>query len=125
MNLLLDSHALLWAMHSPAKLSRTARESIQDSANPVFFSAASIWELAIKSGKGLLRLDVNFLKAVAEANFVELPVRSAHAWAVRSLPQLHGDPFDRLLVCQAQLDGLTLVTRDTFLADYRISILEA
>jgi PIN domain nuclease of toxin-antitoxin system len=123
MRLLLDSHVLLWALHSPGKLAPAARRAIEDGANAVFFSAASIWEIAIKAGKRLLEVDDGLLEAIQEVGFVELPVRGAHAWAVKSLATIHGDPFDRILVAQTQIEQLTLVTRDRFLAGYNISIL--
>jgi PIN domain nuclease of toxin-antitoxin system len=123
--LLLDSHALLWALHAPEKLAAPARSAIEDGANPVFFSSASIWELAIKSGKGLLHLDDGFFEAIAETRLTELPVRASHSWAIRLLPAIHSDPFDRMLVAQAQIERLTLVTRDQFLGKYRVPILAA
>jgi PIN domain nuclease of toxin-antitoxin system len=125
MNLLLDSHALLWALSAPEKLSATARAAIEDGNNPVFFSSASIWELAIKSAKGQLEIKGNLLLAAESANFIELPVRSNHAWAVRSLPTIHSDPFDRILAAQAEIERLTLVTRDQFLEKYSIRVLPA
>jgi len=100
MNMLLDTHALVWALHAPQKLADPARAAIEDGANAVYYSAASVWELAIKSGKGLIELDVRFLEAAAEAPFTELPLRGSHAWAVRSLPPIHSDPFDRILAAQ-------------------------
>lgn len=125
MNLLIDSHVLLWALHAPEKLAPAARLAIEEGANPVFYSAASIWELAIKSAKGLLQVEAGFLEAINETRLVEMPVRSAHGWAVRLLPPIHADPFDRILVAQAQAEGLTLVTRDQFLEQYRVPILAA
>ncbi len=125
MNLLIDSHVLLWALYAPEKLSSRARTAIEDAANPVFYSAASIWELAIKSAKGLLKVDGGFLEAIIETRLVELPVRTTHAWAVWSLPPVHADPFDRILVAQAQAERLTLVTRDQFLDRYDVPILAA
>jgi PIN domain nuclease of toxin-antitoxin system len=125
MRLLLDSHALLWALHSPEKLAPAARNAIEEGENPVFYSAASVWELSIKSAKGLLELDDNLLDALAAMNFVELPIRGLHAWVVKSLPPVHGDPFDRILVAQAKTENLTLVTRDQFLVQYQISLLAA
>lgn len=125
MTLLLDSHALLWALHSPGNLTPAARRAIEDGANAVFFSAASVWEIAIKAGKRLLEIEDGLLEAIQEAGFVELPVRAAHAWEVKALPALHRDPFDRILVAQTRTERLTLVTRDQFLAGYNISILAA
>jgi PIN domain nuclease of toxin-antitoxin system len=123
--LLLDSHALLWAMHAPEKLSASSRRAIAEGSNAVYFSSASIWELAIKSAKGQLQMDEGFLEAVAQTRFTELPVRAGHAWAIQSLPPIHADPFDRILVAQALTERLTLVTRDQFLDQYRIPVLAA
>jgi PIN domain nuclease of toxin-antitoxin system len=125
MTLLLDSQALLWALHAPAKLEPAARRAIEDGGNTVFFSAASAWEIAIKAGKRLLEIEDGFLEAIEAAGFVELPVRAVHAWEVKSLAPLHGDPFDRILVAQARIERFTLVTRDQFLAGYSIPILAA
>jgi PIN domain nuclease of toxin-antitoxin system len=125
MTLLLDSHALLWALHSPEKLAPGARRAIEDGANAVFFSAASIWEIAIKAGKRLLEVEDGLLDAIEVTGFVELPVRAAHAWEVMCLGAIHGDPFDRILVAQTRLERLTLVTRDRFLTSYNISVLIA
>lgn len=125
MTILLDTHALLWALSAPEKLSTAARLAIEDGNNPVFYSSASIWELSIKSAKGLLEIEDAFLNELETANFVELPVRSNHAWAVRSLPPIHADPFDRILAAQAQIERLTLITRDQFLEKYAVRILLA
>jgi PIN domain nuclease of toxin-antitoxin system len=125
MNLLLDSHALLWALHAPEKLEPEARTAIETGDRMVFYSSASIWELAIKSTKGLLTIDGDLIAAAAEARFTELPIRSVHAWAVRYLPAIHADPFDRMLVAQAQVERLALVTRDRHLAEYRVPVVAA
>jgi PIN domain nuclease of toxin-antitoxin system len=125
MTLLLDSHVLLWALHAPGKLAAPARGAIEDGANTIFYSSASIWELAIKSAKGLLSIEDGFLQAAESASFLELPIRGHHAWIVKSLPPIHGDPFDRILVAQARAEGLTLVTRDRFLGGYNLPILAA
>ncbi len=125
MTLLLDSHALIWALLAPEKLAPQARQAIEDGTNAVFFSAASIWEIAIKSSKRSLPIDDAFWQTAFELNFVELPVRARHAWAVKSLPHLHGDPFDRVIVTQAQIEQMTLVTRDRFLGAYNVNILTA
>ncbi|HTG43667.1 MAG TPA: type II toxin-antitoxin system VapC family toxin [Verrucomicrobiae bacterium] len=125
MTLLLDSHALLWALHSPGKLAPAARRAIEDGTNAVFFSAASTWEIAIKTGKRLLEVEDGLLEAIHEVGFVELPVRAAHTWEIKALAAIHGDPFDRILVAQTRIERLTLVTRDQFLSGYNISILAA
>ena len=125
MTLLLDSHVLLWSLHAPNKLVPAARRAIEDGANVVFFSAASIWEIAIKAGKGLLEIEDGLIAAIQEVGFAELPVRAAHAWEVKALPSVHSDPFDRILVAQARAERLTLVTRDQFLGGYNIQLLPA
>lgn len=125
MNLLLDSHVLLWALHDPRRLSPGARAAVTDPANPVFYSPASVWELVIKSAKGQLELDADIVAAANEARFTELPIRSSHAWAVRGLPTLHGDPFDRILIAQAITERLTLVSRDGVFASYGVALLKA
>jgi PIN domain nuclease of toxin-antitoxin system len=125
MTLLLDSHTLLWAIYAPHKLAPAARQALEDGTNAVFFSVVSLWELAIKCSKGSLEIDDGFIEEVGAANFVELSIRPVHAWGVKSLPPLHGDPFDRLLVTQATQERMTLVTRDQFLAAYGINILTA
>lgn len=122
---LLDSHALLWSLYAPPELSLAARKKIEDEANPIFFSAASVWEIAIKTAKGRLETEDRFVAAISEMGFVEVPVRAVHAWEVQRLPAIHGDPFDRILVAQARVERLTLITRDRFLADYGIQTLTA
>ncbi len=124
-SLLVDTHALVWALHAPAKLSKAARNEIEDGGNLVYFSSASIWELAIKSAKGLIEIEQGFIEAIQEAAITELPVRASHAWQVRGLPMIHGDPFDRILVAQAQMERLILVTRDQHLEAYGIATITA
>jgi PIN domain nuclease of toxin-antitoxin system len=125
MNLLLDTHALLWALHTPERLSQEARAAIGDGSRLVYFSAASVWELAIKSSRGKLDIDADFLRAAELSRFSELPVRSEHAWAVRDLPPFHGDPFDRILISQAMVEKLTIVTRDHLFSEYGVPVTEA
>lgn len=111
MNLLLDSHALLWALSDPGKLSRPVLEALEEPANIVAFSAASVWELELKASKGKLTLPPNWIATAVETGFVEWKIDSAHALASTRLPWHHADPFDRLLVAQAKATGFTLVTR--------------
>lgn len=125
MNLLLDSHALLWALALPAKLQAAAMEAIRAPGNAVFYSPASIWELEIKCARGKLELPENWLAAIAPSGFLELPITGIHAQAAARLPWLHQDPFDRMLVAQAQLEELTLVSRDRFAAACKVPLLEA
>ncbi|HYH09183.1 MAG TPA: type II toxin-antitoxin system VapC family toxin [Thermoanaerobaculia bacterium] len=121
MKLLLDTHLLLWAAGQPARLSAEAKKLLEDSANELLFSAASLWEITIKASldRDDFRVDARALRgALLEHGFVELPVTSEHALHVGSLPPLHKDPFDRLLLAQAIAEGVTLLTTDTVLARY-------
>jgi len=119
--LLVDTHLLLWAVASSRRLPRGARALIEDPANEVYYSAASIWEIAIKSAlrRKDFRVDVPaLLAALARMGFVELPVTGAHAARVVQLANIHRDPFDRLLVAQSVVEPLTLLTNDRLLARY-------
>ena len=121
MNLLLDTHVLLWAAGVPERLPDDGRALLEDQDAKLFFSAASLWEVAIKSGLGRadLRVDPRVLRrGLLENGYVELAVTGAHAVAVDLLPPIHKDPFDRLLIAQARVEGLTLVTADQVVARY-------
>lgn len=125
MNVLLDTHLLLWAAGEPEKLSVEARRIIEDPLSTLWFSAASFWEIAIKLGLGRadFRVDPRLLRrGLIENGFVELPISSAHAVGVDLLPPLHKDPFDRLLVAQAIHEAVTLLTADRQVALYPGSI---
>lgn len=124
MRILLDSHTLLWWMGDPTKIKARARTLIADSANEVFASAASIWELGLKVSKGKLRLPLAFHETLGDHGIRTLPFTASHAMASISLPAIHGDPFDRALVAQCRLENLTLATRDDMLGDYGIPVLE-
>jgi PIN domain nuclease of toxin-antitoxin system len=121
MKLLLDSHFLLWTAFDPDRLSDGARQLIEDVGNDLLFSAASIWEIAIKDALG--RTDfhcdpVLLRRGLLDNGYEELPITSAHAVAVGRLPSIHKDPFDRMLVAQAIAEGITLLTADARLASY-------
>jgi PIN domain nuclease of toxin-antitoxin system len=119
--LLLDTHFLLWSVASSRKLPSDARALLIDPRNTILFSAASIWEVAIKStlGRPDFRVDVaRLLEAAADTGFIELPVTSAHAARVTTLPDLHKDPFDRLLIAQALAESALLLTNDAPLGQY-------
>ena len=121
MKLLLDTHLLLWAAGDPDRLSAAARALIGAPENEVWFSAASVWEVAIKSGLGRADFQVNprlLRRGLLDNGYHELPVGSEHAVAIDSLPPLHKDPFDRLLVAQARVEGITLLTTDDAVAQY-------
>jgi len=120
---LLDTHLLLWAAARSARLPREARELLQDDSNDVYYSAASIWEIAIKSSlrRKDFRVDLTQLLAtLPEMGLVELPVTAAHAAGVTRLPSIHRDPFDRLLIAQSIVEPLTLLTNDALLDRYRV-----
>lgn len=118
-SLLLDTHALLWSIGAPDKLSPRAKEAIVDGANVVYVSAASVWEIAIKRASGKLRAPDDLLDQIFEPGFLELPITAVHAERAGTLPPLHRDPFDRMLVAQASCERLTIVTTDARLAAYR------
>ncbi len=100
-----------------------ALKAIEAPAGPVYFSAASVWEMAIKSALGKLEMPEDLVATMEERGFLELPVQSSHALVAGALPPHHGDPFDRMLVAQAQSEGLTLVTSDGRIAAYEVSTL--
>jgi PIN domain nuclease of toxin-antitoxin system len=120
--LLVDTHALLWWLADDGGLSSAAREALADPASEALVSAATIWEIAIKNALGRLIVPADLPDVVAEQGFISLPVDAAHTWRVRTLPPHHRDPFDRLLIAQAQVERLTLVTADARFADYEVDI---
>ncbi len=125
MRLLLDTHLLLWAAAKSRRLPKPVRPLLEDAANEVFFSAASLWEIVIKSSlrREELGVDVAVLRpALAEMGFEELPVSGAHAERLATLPPLHKDPFDRMLVAQSLAERLLLLTNDGVLGGYGESV---
>lgn len=121
MKLLLDTHVLLWAAGEPERLSSEARETIADEDNELFFSAASLWDVAIKSGLGRddFTVDARLLRRnLLDNGYREVPVASEHAVAIDGLPPIHRDPFDRLLVAQAMVEGIALLTAYERVAQY-------
>lgn len=125
MRLLVDSHVLLWWLQADPRLAATVAEAMEDGDNALYLSTASAWELSIKQSIGKLRVDVDLRSHAIEQGFIELPVTGAHATAIRDLPFHHKDPFDRMLVAQATVEGLTLVTADDALAAYGVPLLSA
>lgn len=121
MKLLLDTHLLLWAAGQPNRLSAAALKLIDHPANELLFSAASLWEVAIKRGLGRndFQADPRLLRrGLLDNGYGELPILSDHVVAIDSLPPIHKDPFDRLLVAQATVEGITLLTADSVVAQY-------
>ena len=121
MKLLLDTHLLLWAAGEPKRLSKQARTLIDNPDNELLFSAASLWEVAIKRGLGRedFKVDARLLRrGLLDNGYSELPIISDHIVATESLPPIHEDPFDRVLVAQATVEGVTLLTIDSLVAQY-------
>lgn len=125
MKLLLDTHTLLWWLDNNPTLSTTAREAISLAENEVYVSAVTAWEIVIKSRLGKLRIPARLDKELAAHRFQPLPITLAHALAVDALPDHHEDPFDRMLIAQAMVEGLMLVTRDLNIRKYRVTVLQA
>lgn len=126
MKLLLDTHILLWAAGQTEKLSDSARILLTTPENVLYFSAASIWEIVIKLGLGREGFKVDpyrLRKMLVEHGYTELPITAEHALRVDSLPLLHKDPFDRLLIAQARSEGMLLLTCDTAVSQYQESVL--
>ena len=123
--LLLDTHVLLWSLAEPARLRDGARDAIEDPDNDVFVSAITAWEISAKRAKGRLVAPDDLAGIVEEKGFMHLPLTFHHAEQAGRLPRHHPDPFDRLLVAQAQGEGLVLVTRDARIPLYGIRTMAA
>lgn len=125
--LLLDTHALIWWLGGDARLGAKARTAIRDRKNDVFVSAASAWECAIKVASGKLPqaapLISSFRDVLEDAGFLNLDIASAHALAAGALPRHHGDPFDRMLIAQALIEDMTLVSNERAFAAYRVPLI--
>ncbi len=121
MKLLLDTHLLIWAADDAQRLPQSLRELMADPANELVFSAASVWEITIKRGlnRSDFQVDARALRrGLIDNGYIELPIRSEHVVAIDALPPIHKDPFDRLLVAQAQVEGIRLLTNDATVALY-------
>ena len=123
--LLLDTHVHFWCLHDPAQLSMEVRRRIEDPASAVFVSAVSAWELEIKQALGKVRFPPDLDAQLHSRSFSELPVHLRHVAALRDLPPLHRDPFDRMLIAQSIEDDLVLVTRDEKILAYPVQSLRA
>jgi PIN domain nuclease of toxin-antitoxin system len=124
--LLLDTHIALWAITDNPKLSTRARKLVQAPENEIYVSAASVWEIAIKHALGRHTIPISGEEArccFAEAGYITLPITEQHAAATETLPPLHADPFDRMLVAQALTEPLKLITHDATVAGYSDDIL--
>ncbi len=124
MDLLLDTHVLLWALSDPSQLAPRVGAAIADPRNDVYVSAVNTWELVIKASLG--RVDLPFAElsdVIEETGFTELPVTILHTLRVRDLPNHHRDPFDRLLVAQALAEEMTLVSADAVVQSYPVTVM--
>ncbi len=124
MEILLDTHMLLWWFTDDSRLSRKARALMADPANMLTVSAATAWEIAIKQALGKMRLDGALEQEVREQGFIMLPVTFAHAAETLTLPAIHRDPFDRMLVAQARVESLPLLTVDPHILQYPANVIE-
>ena len=121
MRLLVDTHLLIWAGLEPDRLSMTAKSYLSEASHELFFSVASIWEVAIKHGLGRqgFRGDPEELRIqLLAGSYTEVDIRSVHAFELARLPAIHGDPFDRIMIAQAMVEGLTLLTADGMVGKY-------
>lgn len=125
MNLLLDTHTVLWWLSDDPALSETARVAIADPENTVFLSAVVVWEIRIKQSIGKLDLPDDFGEVLEAQRFAELRVTVDHAHTIAELPAAHRDPFDRMLVAQAMVEHMVIVTRDRSIADYDVEVIVA
>ena len=125
MNLLLDTHAFLWWLQDNRNLGRESRAAIVDPDNRVFVSAATAWEIAVKRSSGRLEAPGDVGEWIETSGFDALPIEVAHAVASAELPKHHADPFDRLLIAQAVLEGFVLMARDDEIDKYDVEILDA
>ena len=125
LRLLLDTQALVWALGNHPRLGPAARDAITDPDNDAYVSAASVWEIAIKQALGKLRAPQNLSGRVEQDGFKGLPITLFHAEQAGALTPIHRDPFDRLLVAQAQVEGLTIVTSDSVIPRYGVQTLPA
>jgi len=123
--LLLDTHVLLWWLSDEEKLTSEARDAIADPENTIYLSAVVVWEIRIKEAIGKLSLPDAFIETLARQAFVELPITVEQADEISRLPDIHRDPFDRLLIAQAVVEDLTIITRDSVIPDYPVRVVSA
>jgi PIN domain nuclease of toxin-antitoxin system len=125
LNLLVDSHVAVWWLDAPTRLAPAARNAIAEGRNRVYLSVASIWEIGLEAARNKLRLPPDYVDLLQADGFGVLDIRRAHAERATALPPHHADPFDRMLLAQAEIEGLTMVTRDAALRAYGVPIVEA
>jgi PIN domain nuclease of toxin-antitoxin system len=125
LRLLLDTSIFLWWLDDDRRLGPTARAVIADPGNEVFVSSVTAWEISVKRASGKLEAAFDVAAAINDGSFIPLPIDVAHAVAAGELPKHHKDPFDRMLIVQAQLEGLTLVTEDEEIGRYDVELFDA
>lgn len=123
MNFLLDTHVIIWLLDDTSPLTEDVRAMMRDRSHSLTISAASLWEISIKQAIGKLRVADDLINIMEKNGIHSLPITVNHAVAVRSLPLLHNDPFDRMLIAQARSEGLTLVTHDKIFQSYPVACL--
>ncbi|MEI6095410.1 MAG: type II toxin-antitoxin system VapC family toxin [Gammaproteobacteria bacterium] len=125
MSYLLDTHVILWWLSEPQKINEKARNVIRDRSHTIYLSSASFWEMAVKQSIGKLTLPHNLLETLTIEGFKSLPILPQEALGVADLPMIHQDPFDRLIIVQAKLHDLILITADEKIIQYPVSTLKA
>jgi len=125
MNILLDTHVLIWALENNPSLSGAARKAIITASNVVFVSSVSVWEISIKKSLGKLETPDNLQEEIRLHRFTPLNITHDHAELAGKLPDIHKDPFDRMLIAQASIEKLKLVTRDELIARYDVALIKA
>jgi len=125
MNILLDTHVLIWSLENNSTLSDDARNAIIDGNNMVFVSSASVWEINVKKSIGKLDVPDNLLDEIKSHRFAPIDINFDHAELAGSLPYIHKDPFDRILIAQAIIEKFVLITREKIIAKYDVNFLEA
>ena len=120
---LLDTHVVLWLLSDPGRISVAVQATLADPQTALFLSAVSLWEIEIKSGLGKLDAPSDLLEQLRQVRIAELPLQFKHTRNLRALPSIHRDPFDRMLIAQAQSADLTLVTADPVIAQYPVRVL--
>ncbi len=124
MNILLDTHIVIWWYEDPKKLSEDARKLIEDRANILFLSPVVLWEISIKQSLNKLKVPESLIKKAIQ-DLIEIPIMIRHTQVLGKLPLIHSDPFDRILIAQAKADDLHLMTRDKQIAKYDLKLIKA
>ncbi len=122
MNLFLDTHVLLWWLDDSSNLSKAERNAIADPGNLIVVSAAVIWEMRIKQALGKLEISTDFYPVIKDQGFELLSITADHAYAAGGLPMHHRDPFDRMIIAQARLEKLCIITRNNIFSRYAVSV---